>query len=187
MKTFLSLFLLALLLATPAHAQRGGTRAQLEGDLFDINNMTPTGSAAQLGEKVVNESVHTLRAYYSFGVQGGTFTTTAITLRGTDGKAAKLPKGAIVRNCVLDFVTAATSLGSATISVGTGQSASDLKSALAVASATGLVACVPDGTVATAIKLTADRTPTVTIGTASLTAGKLWVVITYEMSKSTVP
>jgi hypothetical protein len=55
--------------------------------------------------------------------------------------------------------------------------------ATAFSAYTGLVAGVPVGTAATAIKLTADVKPTITIATAALTAGKLNVHIKYQISE----
>lgn len=177
---------LILLLATPALATNGGTQATLLGDQFNMNQGAKQGLVeAKLGDKLIKETVHTLKLQYSFAVQGGAIG--AINLVGEDGKAAKLPKGAIVRDCLIDVVTAPTSGGAATIAFGTGQAANDLKAATAIASITGLVACVPVGTAATAIKLTLDRTPTITVAAFALTAGKFYVHIEYLMSSTTVP
>ena len=134
----------------------------------------------QLGTLLFREQVHTLKATYDFAKQGGV--QGAIQLLGPDGKPAKLPKGAIVRDCLIDVLTAPTSGGGATIALGTGQTATDLKAATAIASYTGLVACVPVGSAATALKLTADRTPIATVATADLTNGKINVLIHYELS-----
>lgn len=172
--------LLALLVSTTAFATNGGLRATLLGDQFSLNQET----SAPLGDRLIKETVHTLKLQYNFADQGGTIG--AINLRGEDGKSARLPKGAIIRDCIIDVVT--TPVGAtATIAIGTGQAANDLKAALAVASYTGLVACVPVGTAASAIKLTADRTPTMTVATAALTAGKFYVLVDYVLSSTTIP
>ncbi len=146
-----------------------------------LNQASPNALAeTQLGTLLFREQVHTLKATYDFAKQGGV--QGAIQLLGPDGKPAKLPKGAIVRDCLIDVLTAPTSGGGATIALGTGQTATDLKAATAIASYTGLVACVPVGSAATAVKLTADRTPIATVATADLTNGKINVLIHYELS-----
>ncbi|MBL7716584.1 MAG: hypothetical protein JNL01_14060 [Bdellovibrionales bacterium] len=140
---------------------------------------TQAMAETQLGTLLFREQVHTLKATYDFAKQGGV--QGAIQLLGPDGKAAKLPKGAVVRDCLIDVLTTPVG-GSATIALGTGQTATDLKAATAIASYTGLVTCVPVGTAATAIKLTADRTPIATVATSDLTTGKFNVLIHYELS-----
>ncbi len=184
MKKFLGLILLVSALSTQIFA---ASRVDTLADQFKLNQSSPGAMAeARLGDKLVNETVRTMRAYYSFAVQGGS-SAAAITLKDVStGKAAVLPKGAIVRDCLIDVITQPTSGGSATVSLGTGLSTTDLKNGLAIASMTGLVACVPVGTAATAIKMTSDGTVKATIGTADLTAGKFYVIIHYEMSSTTL-
>jgi hypothetical protein len=176
MKTFLIVLALALVAPTAALA---GTRAQLLSDQFQLNQNKP--STARLGDKSVAEKIHTLRAKYDFAVQGGA--VGAVTLLDVStGKSAVLPKGAIVRHCIIDVITPATTSASGTLALSTGQTAADLKAATAAASYTGLLACVPVGTAASAIKLTADRTMVGAIATGALTAGKLYVIVQYELS-----
>lgn len=180
MKTFFTSLLLASLFATSALAE---TRVNALAAQYKLNRASVNALAqGRLGDKVVAETVHTLRASYSFAVQGGTIA--AMTLLDVSTNAAAiLPKGAIVKSCTIDVITQLTSGGSATISTGTGQAANDLKSALAVASwSPGLIACTPVGTVGTSIKLTADRTMTVTPAVAALTAGKFYVIVEYVLS-----
>jgi len=168
------------LTVTPIFAD---TQAGVKAAEFDLNRAAPGAMQKhQLGSLVTQQKKMVLKGVYNFAVDGGAIGTK--TLKGADGKALKLPKGAIVSDCLLDFRTATTSGGSATISFGTGQATNDLKSALAVASGTGLVACIPVGTAATSIKMTADRTPSISIAVAALTAGKVSVLIEYWMSDS---
>lgn len=178
MKTLLTL-LLALTMATPALAK---TRAEALSDQAALNSSAPNAHVtARSGDMAVMEKVHILRAKYDFAVQGGA--VGAVTLLDVStGKAAVLPKGAIVRDCLIDVITPGTTSASGTMALGTGQATNDLKAALAAASYTGLVACVPVGTAASAIKLTADRTMSGTIATGALTAGKWYVIVHYEMS-----
>lgn len=174
--------LLAALLALVPLSSLAVTRVGALGAQFDLNRASPEAMRKhRLGDKLQGETERFLRAKYDFTVQGGA--VAALTLRDVStNKAAVLPKGAIVRDCLIDVVTAPTSGGSATIALGTGQAANDLKAATAIASYTGLVACVPVGTAATAIKLTADQTMTATVATAALTAGKIYVIVQYELS-----
>ena len=183
MNLILSTLLLAAVVLTshPALAT-GGTRAQhLEAQQI-LDSSATAGPAAQLGTKLMRESLKTLVATYDFAVLGGA-SGSALSLRGSDGKPVKLPRNAIVRDCLIDVLTAPESLGSATIALGTGQAANDLKAALAIGSYTGRVACVPVGSAATAIKLTADRTMSATVAVAPLTAGKINVIVDYLLSE----
>lgn len=143
---------------------------------FKLNN-SPLGSQVRLGDLMMYKKVQIMRAQYKFASLGGAVST--VTLLDLDGKAAVLPSGAIVVNCLIDVVTAPTSGGAATVALGTGQAGNDLKAATAIASYTGLVACVPVGSAATSIKLTANRSPTATIAVAALTAGEINVLIHY--------
>ncbi len=147
-----------------------------------LNSFSPEAmSTMKFGSAFFYEKVHTLRAIYDFAVSGGAVST--ITMKDKRGRTAQLPDGAIVKHCLIDVVTAASSAGSATIAIGTGQAGNDLKAATAIASYTGLVACVPVGSAATSIKMTADRQPSVTIATAALVAGKINVFIDYVLSE----
>ena len=135
------------------------------------------------GTQVTTEKKWLIRATYDFAVSGGAIST--ITLKGSEGSGTPtIPKGAIVTKALFDVVTAPTSGGSATLAFSTGQSAADLKAATAYSSFSGIVAGIPVETAATAIKMTADRNPTVAIATATVTAGKIYVLIEYIMSKT---
>lgn len=148
---------------------------------FRLNQFGPQGSTeAQVGTALIKEKSHILKASYDFAKQGGLQGT--ISLLVEDGKPAKLPSRAIVKDVLIDVLTAPTSGGAATIALSTGQAANDLKAATAIASYTGIVAGVPVGSAATSIKLTADRTPNMVVATADLTAGKFNVLIEYFFS-----
>lgn len=185
MKKLFVLVLMALV-AAPLYPLHANTAAGEAGAQFDLDKASPNGMAVhRLGDRVVNETIHQMRASYDFAAQGGAVST--ITLKDTStGASAKLPQGAIIRDCILDVVTAPTPTTSPTpsIAIGSGQAANDLKAATGAASYTGLVACVPVGTAATAIKLTADRTMTMAITTTALTAGKFYVIVHYSMSST---
>lgn len=179
----MKIFIASLVLICSSLPAFALTKEQMLKAEFELNKANPNAMAVdQLGSQTIQRKKQVLKATYSFAVQGGVFGSAISLLDSVTGKAATLPKGAIVSDCLLDFKTTTTSLGSATISISTGQGAADLKSALAVASGTGLVTCIPIGSAATAIKMTANQSPTITINTASLTAGVLNVLIEYWMS-----
>lgn len=181
--TRLWLLALAALSATsPAFAGEGGTLAQIRGSQFSLNNNVTSGPSEQLGTKLMKEKVHTLKAIYDFSKSGGS-STASIALIGEDNKLVRLPQKAIVVDCLIDVITPLTSSGSATLALGTGKAVNDLKTATAYASYTGLMACVPVGSAATAIKMTANVIPTATIATANLTAGKIAVLLQYVLSE----
>ena len=142
-------------------------------------NHGASGASVQLGTRLVRETKHVMRARYDFSDQGGS-DVGSITLKDVNGGNAVLPDGAIITNVIFDVLTAPVSSGSATLAF-TAQSAADLKAALAYGSWTGLVAGIPVGTAATAIKLTASRTLTMAIAVATLTAGKIDMIIEYHL------
>lgn len=175
MKKFLYLFMTLVLAAcVPAFA---GTLAQEKDASFELNKASPGAMAKhKLGTRVVDGMVRIAKAKYDFAVQGGAKGTG--NLLGLDGKPVKLPNGAVIVNCLIDVTTAGAAGGTGTMAL-TSNSAGDLKGAFAAASYTGKVACIPVGSAATAIKLTADRTLTYTIATTDWTQGKFWVYVHY--------
>lgn len=141
------------------------------------------------GTQFITNTQHVIRCTYDFAKLGGAIGTVSLRSSTTDSFSAPLttcllPKGAIIMETLIDTITTPTSGGSATIALSTGQSAADILAATAFGSVTGIVAGIPLGTAATAIKLTADRTPTATIATAALTAGKFYVLISYILSQT---
>jgi hypothetical protein len=111
---------------------------------------------------------------YDFAVHGGAVGT--ITLSSDDGP---IPVGAVVMGGYVDIITAMLSAtGTAALTV---QSAADLLAASAQAALTVSVkSVVPAFTGATAIKMTAARSPAIVIATAAFTAGKLNLVLVYR-------
>jgi len=117
-------------------------------------------------------------AKYSFATDGGTQGTIASTNSDT------LPDNAIIVGGTINVTDAVTSLGSATVAVGTsaGSSTTAIKGATAKAtlSADAVLNAVP--VFATPVKLTAAGTVTFTIGTADLTAGVIEVWLYYVVA-----
>lgn len=137
----------------------------------------------QIGTRLARQTKLVFIGQYDFSKSGGA--VGAITLLNPiTGMPAKLPKGAIITSCYIHTFTNASTAGSPTIAVGTGQAANDLKAATASSSfaTSALLAGVPVGSAATAVVLTADSTMSITIATAALTAGKFNVVCEYMLS-----
>jgi hypothetical protein len=182
MRYFLGL-ILSLFFVTNAHAisQAGAYQAQ-----FNFNHGQGFQNS-QLGTKIIRDGVHDLVVQYSFAVDGGAISTktvmrTPATQTSPQEPNGTLPKGAVVIGCYIDVITAGTTSASGTMALSTGQSAGDLKAATAAASYTGIVACIPVQTAATAIKITADSKPYYAIATGALTAGKWNLHIQYVLS-----
>lgn len=178
----LFLVLLAALTASQAFAASGlPTPAEVRSLL---NNGGVEGARrAQLGSQIVDHKIQVLRCSYNFATQGGA--VGSVNLKSAvDSKDCVLPAGAIIKQVLIDVITAGTTSASGTMAL-TAQSAGDLKAALAAASYTGLVAGIPVGTAATMIKLTAARTLIGTIATGALTAGKWYVIVEYYISSAT--
>lgn len=173
LKLLFLVFSLAFL--PPAFA---GTLAQDQAATFDLNRASPGAMQKHaLGTRVVADQVRLVTATYDFAINGGAIGTFNL-LNPDTRQPVRLPKGAIIIDCIIDVLTAGTTSASGTMAL-TSQGAGDIKAALAAASYTGRVACIPVGTAATAIKLTADRTLTYTIATGALTNGKWDVKIQY--------
>lgn len=149
--------------------------------MFLINHMNNSARNVQLGTQL-HRAAQCYKAKWDFAVQGGTIGTINLDDDSAQGDLANpnstndltIPNKFIVYGGFMDIVT--TFVGAtATIAVGL-NTTTDLKAATAVASyAAGLLAIIPVATVATAVKATADRVPTITIATANLTAGKMFV------------
>ena len=114
---------------------------------------------------------------YDFTTQGGA--AGAITMTNADGKASTLPDNAIITRATWDVVTPLASGGSATVALGVAtDGAAIIKAATAFDNAAYVAATQVGGLVASK-KLTAARSVLFTIATAALTAGKMYLYITY--------
>jgi hypothetical protein len=104
------------------------------------------------------------RFKYDFAVDGGAIAT--ITPAQTD----LIKANCIIMGGVIDVITTVTSLGSATIAIGT--SAGSASNSLLTATAKPAASLINSvATFAAAVKMTADGVLTLTVGTAALTAG----------------
>ena len=118
----------------------------------------------------IREAKKTYEFVYDFTVQGGAIST--ITMRAVRGA---IPANFIVQNAFLDVITGFT--GTAVIAVDL-QTAGDLVvAAVAIcapySTAGRKVTIILLGTIATWIKTTAVRTPTLTVTVGAITAGKM--------------
>lgn len=159
------------------------TEATINNVQFDLNRASPEMLRKhQLGTKFTKENFLLQICTYNFTTQGGA--VGAITLQNPITlQNCSLPKNAVIVGATIDNLTAVTAGAGATVTVGTGQSTTDIKNLTAASSYTGLLSAVPVFTAATAIKLTADATPAIAVGSAALTAGKFNVLFYYVMSQ----
>lgn len=123
------------------------------------------------------------RGEYDHAVDGGAVST--ITLRSApgDSNGNEIPAGSVIQGGYLEVDTAVTSGGTPAVSINS-EAAGDLVASGTLAAAglstTGRKALVPAFTAATTVKTTARRSIALTVGTASLTAGKFRVVVFYR-------
>jgi hypothetical protein len=92
-------------------------------------------------------------------------------------RGPKIPNGFRVTNTFIEVLTGVTGGTSAEIGISM-NTTGDLKASavLTAYASAGVVAGIPVGTAATAVKATAARTPTLDVTVAALTAGKIRLV-----------
>lgn len=117
-----------------------------------------------------------VRARYDFSVDAGAVGSIDLM------RDADIPSGAVILGGFVEVLTVPTSGGAATLAI-TVEGAGDIVAAAAVSGApwstTGRKSVVPAFTGATSVKTTAARKIVATIAAATLTAGKLDVVLVY--------
>lgn len=152
-----------------------------------------------LGSQIVRRSKRVVKGLYDFSVLGGAIGTIKLIdpvqaissqpkLLGVQGVPNLiLPPSSIIVRALIDVITAPVG-ASATIAIGTGVAANDLKTATAITSySVGLLDGIPVNTAATSIKVPVAQAapgvnPSMTIATTALTAGKFNVHIEYYLS-----
>lgn len=150
--------------------------------------ITPVGLAAYNQLKVsapsdpylgdyVHQTFGLVKCVYDFTKNGGAIG--ALNLPDDHGNQLILPAGTILVRSFLDVITAPTSGGSATVALSSGEGAADVLAATAIASVTGFLTGIQDGTTTHMIKLTAPRQVQMTIATAALTAGKFNLFLSF--------
>lgn len=130
--------------------------------------------------KELHRTKNVMKCVWDFAVQGGA--VGSLLLLDDLGNAAKLPSGAIITGGYIDIITAISSTSNDGTIALTAQSAGDLKAAVDGDTLSGIVALIPVGTAATAIKLTAERQITLTIAVHALLTGKISVYVEYLAS-----
>jgi len=113
---------------------------------------------------------------YDFGTQGGA--TSAITMTDQDGNAQTLPDNALITSATWDVVTPLASSGSATAALGWTGTAAGIKAATAFDNA-AYVAATQASSLAINGKMSSASSVLMTIATAALTAGKMYLYISY--------
>ncbi len=120
------------------------------------------------------------KATYDFAVDGGAIATIQLV------NSQLIPAGALVFGGLIDGITLPTSGGAATIAIGFGAGAQTaaLKAATAFGTFTAgvILPLIPVWTAASTVKVAAETKISVTIATATLTAGKFAVQIYYHMA-----
>lgn len=141
-----------------------------------LDGLTPVEGLGTMLDRTKN----VLKLSYDFAVQGGA--VGSIPLYDVSGKTVQLPNKAIITGGYIDIITAMASAGNAgTIALGVNTGV-DLKAAVDADTLAGIVALIPVGTAATAVKLTAARTPVAAIAVEALTAGKFNLFLEYVLS-----
>jgi hypothetical protein len=133
----------------------------------------------KLGD-LVHKGFNVAKGNYTFSRDAGAVGD--INLKDQDGvSTVVIPSGAIILSAFVYVKTALTSGGSATVDLNS-QAANDLLAAEAVASFSlgAKIQGIPDfGTLADSVVTTADKTLSMSINTAALTAGELDVYVFY--------
>ena len=157
--------------------KKNGT--EVAGMQLLLNKMNTTANKVRLGQLLDNQK-GSVRAIYDFAVAGGAVST--INLVDENGEDVILPDNAVITNVIVDIITAMTSTGGTGTIALNSEGAGDLLAAVDADTLSGLNAGVPVGTAATSVKLTAERTLTVAIATAAVTAGKFVALVDYTVS-----
>ncbi len=173
--------ILSLVLAPDAFAVAGKPGVPLPKNVEAMLNLgTTPPPIVKLGSQVTQKKVNVMKAVYDPLVLGGISGT--YVLRDAAGGQAVLPKAAVIKQVIIDTVTAVTGTSSPTIALGI-NSTNDLKTATAIGSYTGVVAGIPVGTAATSVKVTSsDKAVTATTTGGVIQAGKLNVFLEYYLS-----
>lgn len=150
---------------------------------FKLNHGDVHDVPLKLGSQIVRRSKRIFKGVYDFAVQGGAIGTLNLydPIHGKTVPLA-LPAAFIITKVMIDCLITATSGGSATVALGSGQATGDLKAAAAFGGYTGIIDGIPNGAAANAIKVPATQAnpgsvATLTIAVAALTAGKFNVHI----------
>lgn len=170
--------LVALLLIAPSLTLAATPKAVRD----ILNNSGSAAFDAQLGTEVVDGAVKTMRANYNFSVQGGSSAAT-LFLKAPDGSSAAIPNNAIITSVFIDTPTAIVDVSTGVRIAFGANSNADLKAATSSATFTGIIAGIPVGTAATAVKMTADRDLTMRVYGGDISSGAINVFVNYLVSE----
>jgi len=175
-----------------------GVEDLLLGDsALDATTQTRNGTSLAITKINANElpysgdssvsNVVTIKEAMEVVTQRGVYDIATDTGAAASYTLMTIPDNSTIVNAWYEVITAPTSAGSATIAIGvTSDDAAGVKAQTAfddASFAVGYWDCVPDGTAANfTTKTTAERTVVLTIGTAALTAGKIYVWCQYITS-----
>lgn len=162
----------------------------LDASEFSLNRLSgiPMAQKYLLGS-MIREGHDSTVCIYDFAIQGGAVgtvnTSQPVAAGGSNNNiSCSLPKAAIVRGGFIDVVTAVTSGGSATVSLGLNSTTDLLAATLKTSLGTGRTSLVPVfSTVSGYIKTTAVTPVTASIAVAALTAGRIRVFLDYVQSE----
>lgn len=152
-----------------------------DNGVYELDRQGPTDRKYALGSELRQAQQLGVKATWNYAVQGGAIST--INLDGADGKDVTLPSKAIITDCVIDVVTAPSSSGGTGTVALTANSSGDVKAAVDADTLANQVDCIPVGSAATAVKLTAARTLSIEIASEAMTAGKINVWLEYVLSE----
>ncbi len=178
MKLFLSfLLVVATIVAIPRESYGMPLPQNVR---FRLNHGDVVGPGVQLGEEVITLKKQILKCTYDYAKQGGS-KNTALFLLAHDGASCVVPNNIIVTGGLIDVITVPTNnLGPGTMTVGTGDTPSDLLASTSYASVTGIMATTPIGNAATAKKIAnGPFNATVTFTTIAATTGKFNLYMEY--------
>jgi hypothetical protein len=163
--------------------QAFGATAISKDGAYELDKRSAVDKKYASGTKLYDAQQMGAKGTWSYADQGGA--VGQVTLHDAQGRAVTLPSGAIITDCMIDVVTQPTSgTSTATLSFDS-EAAGDLKTATAVTGYTtsSRKACIPVGTAAASIKLTAQRSIKMTIASEAVTAGKVNVWVQYVLSE----
>lgn len=179
MKSLLFLVLVAVnAMAAPALTTNGA---------YELNRRSSVDRKYSSGTKLYDAQQFGVKGTWDYSVSGGA-AGGILPLLDHERRKVTLPAGAIIRDCLIDVVTAVSAGAptSARFSLDS-KSVGDLKAdSLIIAggyTTTQRIACIPVGTTGTMIKTTSELTVNIRIGSEALTAGKLNVWLQYVLSE----
>lgn len=185
MNKFISILMLSLVSVSALAIT--GPALPLAPEVKELANSGRQGAIQKikLGSQLVDNKVQVLRAILDVTTIGGVASGSSVTLKDPEGGDATLPDNAIVRQVFIDTITAAASGSGSTptVSFGTDSTPTNFKAATGFTSYSGIVAGIPVGTAATAVKMSADSAVKAQVLAGSLSSGKIDLLIEYLISE----